>query len=794
MGKGDRRDRTSLGHGLSVSKKGFLMVAIPLFVQLLLLGTVGTMLYWYAIQVENHLHVRNMQDNMATMMKSSIDSGFTMVRYKVKMDPALLVQFDEQMAGVRDSMDRLEAEARPSEMEYIVRIRRDFDKLWQFATDARESMSQESRLEALGSSLHMKKEGGKLITSLQGGIAELESELLHASASENPGRVRHHTTLLLGLIGAASLCACILAFGVHRFFTQSITERLKTLTDNTVRLARSESLHPPDQGSDEIGQLDRVFHDMANALVEAARKERAVIQHALDVICSVDSEGRFTAVSPASLHVWGYSPEELIGRKFFELVAPEHLTDTHFAFARIRDDEIEPQPFETKVIKKDGTFVHILWSAYWANSEQSMFCVAHDITDRKLAEDQLLASEARVRSILETAPVALMVLGNDGAINLMNPRAESMFGYRMEEIIDQPFSVLVPEEQEKFSRETLESHVGRVRELEAKERTGRVFPIEITFAQYRTADGDRYLAAVLDVTERHEVERLKREFVSTVSHELRTPLTAIRGSLTLLAVGALGKLGDQADKAVKIAERNCLRLINLINDLLDIEKLEAGKLEMVFEETSFHPVLERSVESVKAFAEQYAVRIQTTQSDANAKVYADPDRLVQVMVNLLSNAVKYAPRDSVVDVQVDVSGKDVKVSVRDQGRGIPPDFKDKVFERFQQVDSMDSKRKGGTGLGLAICKAIVEQHNGKIGVDSEAGQGSTFWFEIPIHAPVIEGQGARHSASPQLQGDARAVARTLPLQAAAPQLTAVEDSEPTVINIRETNKVAEERG
>jgi signal transduction histidine kinase len=271
--------------------------------------------------------------------------------------------------------------------------------------------------------------------------------------------------------------------------------------------------------------------------------------------------------------------------------------------------------------------------------------------------------------------------------------------------------------------------LNRVGEFDALKRIGEDFPIEMSLSELETAEGKRYLANILDVSERREVERLKKEFVSTVSHELRTPLTSIRGSLTLLNVGALGALPDQAKKVVGIAERNTIRLITLINDILDIEKLEAGKLDMVFDMIPLSNVLERSDQAVRAFAEQNGIRLEITPTAAS--VYADGDRLVQVLVNLISNAVKFSPKGAAVTITVEEIPNWVEVKVIDRGRGIPPKYKGLLFQRFQQVEASDSRKKGGTGLGLAICKGIIEAHSGNIGVESEEGKGSVFWFRIP---------------------------------------------------------------
>lgn len=231
------------------------------------------------------------------------------------------------------------------------------------------------------------------------------------------------------------------------------------------------------------------------------------------------------------------------------------------------------------------------------------------------------------------------------------------------------------------------------------------------------------------VSERHEVERMKCDFIATVSHELRTPLTSIHGSLGLLASGVMGDLPREAKTMVSVAQRNSVRLLALMNDILDFDKLESGKIEMHLVSTPVMGIIERAIEMIRPLAAQDGVSIELTGTDG--KVCGDEARLGQVVANFLSNAVKYSPRDGIVTVAVAPAGEALEVRVQDRGRGISAELQKKLFQRFQRADSSDARTRPGAGLGLAICKAIVEQHGGTIGVESGEGAGSTFWFRVP---------------------------------------------------------------
>jgi signal transduction histidine kinase/CheY-like chemotaxis protein len=280
-------------------------------------------------------------------------------------------------------------------------------------------------------------------------------------------------------------------------------------------------------------------------------------------------------------------------------------------------------------------------------------------------------------------------------------------------------------------RATLATGTGReVKDASFRRADGSSFPVE--YASTPIVEEGQITGAVVtfrDVTERREVDRLKDEFVSVVSHELRTPLTSIRGSLGLLAAGKLGEVPEKGRRMLEIAVQNTDRLVRLINDILDIERIESGRVTMELRATDAADLAHQAVDVMQAMAEKAGVRLYAWAD--RQPMEADPDRILQVLTNLLSNAIKFSPPDAEVSVTVIRDGPDVVFRVKDHGRGIPADRLESIFERFQQVDSSDARDKGGTGRGLAICRSIIQQHGGRIWVESVPGEGSTFTFTLP---------------------------------------------------------------
>jgi signal transduction histidine kinase len=236
----------------------------------------------------------------------------------------------------------------------------------------------------------------------------------------------------------------------------------------------------------------------------------------------------------------------------------------------------------------------------------------------------------------------------------------------------------------------------------------------------------------LEVEERKRAEKIKQEFISTVSHELRTPLTSIKGSLGLMKAGTLDKDPDKLQSMMDIAYDNSERLVLLINDILDIEKLEAGKMAYQLEPIDAVDLVKGAIEANKGFADEHGVVFVWSGTDESIQVKGDKDRLMQVMSNLMSNAAKFSATGDEVELSISREGETVCFAVKDNGPGIPEKYRESLFDKFTQVDSSDTREKGGTGLGLSITDAIVEQHGGTLDFESEVGEGSTFFFTMPI--------------------------------------------------------------
>ncbi|MDB4947610.1 MAG: multi-component transcriptional regulator, winged helix family [Gemmatimonadetes bacterium] len=358
-----------------------------------------------------------------------------------------------------------------------------------------------------------------------------------------------------------------------------------------------------------------------------------------------------------------------------------------------------------------------------------------DIAKRVEAEAALRTSEAQYRELVESAGDLIYQTDAEGRLLYANPVSARVLGLPAEALLGRRISDLVPDEHraaaQAFYRHQMEARIPfTYHEMPALSAAGRT--VWLGQRVNLVEEGGRVVGMRViarDMTEIHEVERMKDELVSVVSHELRTPLTSIRASMGLLSGGLLDAYPERARRMVEIASQNADRLIRLVNDILDLERLTSGKVRVEPVPYSLRELVNEALDAVRSTAEKAGVWI--VPEYVEQTFCLDPDRICQVLVNLLSNAIKFSSAGDTVWVHTRVEDGTLRMSVRDMGRGIPADKLESIFERFQQVDSSDARQKGGTGLGLAICREIVAQHAGRVWVESAAGEGSTFHVALP---------------------------------------------------------------
>lgn len=719
-----------MGLDLTLTQKGILIVSVPLLCEM------GFVAYVYGLveqgdkEIKRQEHARELLVHMNSLTRKLVEAGTTAGSYSC---PIFLGNYADVLATTSNEFKALESLTRDDPNEF-----RTVKQVELLAEEGVSLVKQGRRLLSKGQD---EAANVLLVTSLKPLVKRIstEAEFLtnEARSKEAIGpqaRARMQDQVRYTLIGGIAL-NILVAVSLAIYFMKNISKNVATLMDNTVKLARREELNPPLPGNDEISHLDRVVRDMAKAIESANKKERAIFENARDMICTIADGGVLRDVSPACSDVLGYSPSELDGKWFVELVVESDVPKTIELLKQLFNGFCE-QPFEARMKRKDGRIIHVLWSAQWSQLENCCFCVAHEITQRKEMEELLKESEARTRSILETTPVGILTLDSEGRVELGNPAVATMFGCDLSDLVSRSVVQLFKSPAETTGPGFIRHCCDKTIKLDAQTKSGRLFPAELTIKEFDGSSGKQYLMVLADISERQQIEQLKQDFVAMVSHELRTPLTSVQGFLELLNAGGYGAVTDAAKNKCDVASRNVSRLIDLINDILDNEKLESGKFEYKFAQLNLNDVVSRSIDAVKDFADKSGVSIAMERCDG--VVVADQGRLIQVVINLLSNAIKFSPKGSQIVISVRETPNFIELAVRDFGSGIPENAQVSIFERFTQVPGAQSKHVG-SGLGLAICKKIIEQHQGQIGVDSVLGEGSRFWFRLPTvkeHATV----------------------------------------------------------
>ena len=490
----------------------------------------------------------------------------------------------------------------------------------------------------------------------------------------------------------------------------------------------------------------------AESIARISNLNRAIVDGADHLIITTDTQGVIQSFNhSAEMHL-GYQTNELVEkstpavfhdagevvRRAQELTAAGISVQPGFDVFVARARQIYGgDTHEWTYIRKDGSRFPVsltVTALRDVHGEINAFLgIATDITERKHAEEEL----RKLSRAIEQSPVSVVITDANGNIEYVNAKFSEVTGYAIHEVIGRNPRILqsglTPIEVYRSMWQTiLSGHQWRGK-LQNRKKSGELFWEEIHVSALRDSEGrtTNFVAVKEDVTERMKVERMKSEFISTVSHELRTPLTSIRGALALIAGGVVGELPATVKPLVDIAHKNSERLILLVNDILDMEKIEAGKMEFTSCPIELMQMLKQALEGNRAYAEQYKVSYELESELSEAIISVDANRMMQVLANLLSNAAKFSPVGGKVSVAVERIGERIRVAVKDHGQGIPDEFKDRIFQKFAQADSSDTRKKGGTGLGLSITKTIVEKMGGSIGFDSQPNVQTVFYVEFP---------------------------------------------------------------
>lgn len=505
-------------------------------------------------------------------------------------------------------------------------------------------------------------------------------------------------------------------------------------------------------------------------------QERDFISAVLDTVGALvivlDAEGKIVRFNRNCEQVTGYTFAEVWRHYFWDLfLIPQEISAVKTVFANLQAGNF-PNNHKNYWLTKTGESHLIDWSnTALVNSKgvvEYVIGTGIDITDRQKAEQAI----SQLATIVNSSDDAILSTDLDGRVISWNPGAERIYGYLAEEAKGQKLTHLVMLEAS-LEEEALDVGLNQFElyskpyKTQHRTKDGRKIDVFLTVSLLKNMD-DKVMGSSMiarDISELRAVERIKEEFISIVSHELRTPLSSLRGSLGLLATGKLGNLSEKGQHMLNIAINNTDRLTHLINNILDLDRLESRAFPLFKELCSIADILEQVTEIMRPMLEKAGVVLSV--STLPVQLYADPQSLVQVFTHLLTNAIKFSPPGSTIWLTAEVQRQGLEarqplssvlltasqllIQVKDQGKGIPSDQLEAIFDQFHQVDASDSRQTGGIGLGLTICRNIVKHHGGQIWAESLLGQGSTFWVSLPTgqDRPWLDLDAVASSVNPQ---------------------------------------------
>ncbi len=708
------------------------MVGVPLALNLFVLAGLGYLLQQEGRekQREEKEHAINQRiDDVRRLLFAASNAAF---KYTLRRDAVLFSKYNKLKKEIEDNNDqllRLESDDRAQtlSLEHIHLLESRILKVYDAAVSA----------------VHEGRDGFDVFRELQLSyefqaltnkfVSEVERFMLFSESQHQSAGSRRDWLLSLKAFLCASFLANIaLSIFLARFFGRNFAGRLATMIDNTLRLAGGQPLHPIVRGNDEISLLDAVYHEMANVLKEAHRKERVLVDNAVDIICTIDEKRKFADVSPASELVWGYSPTDLIGRSVAAVISNDELSTTFPNVENHKGETVEMN-FENRIKHKDGRLIDMLWSTYWSADERTYFCVAHDITVSKAAENRLKESEARILAIIENLPVGLLIHNQAGTIELTNRKAEEMLLLAGNDLLEHNVSsYFAPGKRQTMEAPLIsppsKSFAG-FEELSCLRGDGGTLPIELYMNDLYYQGQRKSLAIIVDVSERHQLENARKELVNMVSHDLRTPLNAVVLMMDLLLIGALGQLTQaETDMAVE-SQHELNRLLALINGLLDLERIQAGALELEREVTSSLLIVDKAIDAIVALAKKSKVIL--TNYARDCELFCDANRLIEVIVLFVMDAMRQTASPTSISIFADETDAATATQFRVVSRREPAKLStNNITSALTEAPIQPGA--SGTGLWLVICKGIVAAHKGTLEMSDNDGDETVYAFKIPL--------------------------------------------------------------
>jgi PAS domain S-box-containing protein len=574
-------------------------------------------------------------------------------------------------------------------------------------------------------------------------------------AAENLQYLREETVRVRRMLMAAVVIILLVGLGVPWVFSRRMIEPILSLQQAALRIGSGDlETRIAVPATIELGSLATTFNDMAKELKISRNEDLKKSEERFQLAARATSD-MIWDWNIRTDHLWldqGFRERFVSGDEEFSAVewfAAIHPADRNAIEQSLVAVITGSQHFwsgEYRLRRLDGTYVQMADRGYIVREADGtavrMIGAVTDITERRNAEHAIASLHRQKEMILNSVGDGIVGLNAEGKITTVNAAGLAMLACEENDLLGTPvYEVVGGGDAGGSSRQWEDSPIHTT----LAEGTLQSSDEELFFRADRSSfpadyvsnamcdDDGKVIGAVVtfrDITAKHELDRLKSQFVSTVSHELRTPLTSIRGALGLLSGGLLGEVSAKGQRMLDIAVSNTDRLVRLINDILDVERIESRQMEMARVEVDAFDVMERAAESVQSMAEEAGVRLVI--QPETATLLGDRDRIIQILTNLLGNAIKFSPRDTTVTLSVACREAECTFRVVDEGRGVPNGKLEMIFERFQQVDASDSRDKGGSGLGLAICRSIVVAHGGRIWAEKNEPAGTVVQFTIPV--------------------------------------------------------------